>query len=69
MRSIQSILLIKLHAIHQENMSMKNIPPHTPHLNSKTGVYRGIHIFLIFGNRISEAYLTCIHNQCFEPKY
>ena len=34
--------------IHQENMSLKSIPPSTPLLYSKTGVYRGILIFLIF---------------------
>ena len=34
--------------IHQENMSVKCIPPHTPHLYSKTGVRRGIPIFLNF---------------------
>ena len=33
---------------HQENMSVKCIPPHTPLLFRKTGVYRGILIFLIF---------------------
>ena len=33
---------------HQENMSVKCLPPYTPLLYSKTGVYRGIPIFLIF---------------------
>ena len=33
---------------HQENMSVKCIPPNTPLLCSKTGVCRGIPIFLIF---------------------
>ena len=33
---------------HQENISMQYIPPHTPLLYSKTGVCRGIPIFLIF---------------------
>ena len=33
---------------HQENMSVKCIPPQTPLLYSKTGVCRGIPIFLIF---------------------
>ena len=32
---------------HEENMSMKSIPPHTPLLYSKTGVYMSIPIFLI----------------------
>ena len=36
------------HQSHKENMSVKCIPPHTPLLYSKTGVYRGIPIFLIF---------------------
>ena len=33
-------------------MSMKSIPPHTPLLYSKTGLYRGIPIFLIFFQNI-----------------
>ena len=33
---------------HQENMSVKCIPPLTPLLYRKTGVCRGIAIFLIF---------------------
>ena len=35
-------------SIHPDNMSMWFIPPCTPLLYSKTGVYRGIHYFLIF---------------------
>ena len=38
---------IDLH-IHQDNMSVYFIPPYIPLLQSKTGVYRGIHYFLIF---------------------
>ena len=34
--------------VHQENMSVKCLPPQTPLLYSKTGVRRGIPIFLIF---------------------
>ena len=34
--------------IHQENMSMKCVPPQTPLLYNKTGECRGIAIFLIF---------------------
>ena len=34
--------------IHQENMSVECLPPYTPLLYSKTGVCRGIPIFLIF---------------------
>ena len=49
-------------------------------LNSKIGVYRGIHYFLLLFfysktlivgtrlNRLSEAVLTCTHNLCFEQK-
>ena len=33
---------------HHANMSVKCTPPYTPLLYSKTGVYRGIHYFLIF---------------------
>ena len=49
--------------------------PYTPLVYSKTGVYRGIHYFLIFALKhrlcvlirtASEAVLTCIHNLCFE---
>ena len=36
---------------HQDNMSVKCIPPYTPLLYSKTGVYRGIHFFLIFSQK------------------
>ena len=43
-------------------------PPYTPLLYSKTGVYRGIHIFLIFALKHSVAVLTCTHNLCFEQK-
>ena len=33
---------------HHENKSVLRTPPYIPLLNSKTGVYRGIHYFLIF---------------------
>ena len=33
---------------HHENKSVYRTPPYTPILYSKTGVYRGIHFFLIF---------------------
>ena len=36
---------------HLKNMSMKYIPPHNPLLYSKTGVYGGIPIFLIFASK------------------
>ena len=35
------------HNLH-DNMSVLCIPPYTPLLYSKTGVYRGLHYFLIF---------------------
>ena len=38
----------QMHILHQDNMSVCFIPPYTPLLYSKTGVYRGIHYFLIF---------------------
>ena len=51
-------------------MSVCFIPPYTPLLYSKSGVYRGIHYFLIFAlKHTSEAVLTCTHNICFEQKY
>ena len=52
-----------------------NVHPLTPHfLYSKTGVYRGIHYFLIFALNyrlwvLVEAVLTCTHNICIEQKY
>ena len=59
-------------------MSVCFIPPYTPLLYSKTGVYRGIHYFLIFALKhilwvlvrtaSNEAVLTCTHNICFEQK-
>ena len=36
---------------HQDNMSVKCIPPYTPLLYSKTGECRGIPIFLIFASK------------------
>ena len=33
--------------IHQDNMSVCFIPPYTPLLYSKTGVYRGIHYMYV----------------------
>ena len=63
-------------ASHQDNMSVWFISPYIPLLYSKTGVYRGIHYFLIFfsktlivGTRyncLNEAFLTCTHNLCYE---
>ena len=48
-------------------------PPTTPLLYSKTGVYRGIHFFLIFALKHrfwvlvrTAAVLTCTHSQYFE---
>ena len=34
--------------LHQDNMPVCFIPPYTPLLYSKTGVYKGLHYFLIF---------------------
>ena len=57
-------------------MSMKCIAPYTliPLLYSKTEVYRGIPIFLIFDPNhklwvLGERVLTCTHNHCFELKH
>ena len=59
-------------------MSVCFIPPYTPLLYNKTGVYRGIHFFLFLLlniycgyslERLNEAVLTCTHNICFEQKY
>ena len=35
-------------SIHHADMSVQCIPPYIPLLYSETGVYRGIHFFLIF---------------------
>ena len=59
-------------------MSVCFIPPYTPLLYSKTGVYGGLHYFLIFTLKYIlcvlvrtafEAVLTCTRNICFEQKY
>ena len=42
------ICCLLLVSAHQDNMSVCFIPPYTPSLYSKTGVYRSIHYFLIF---------------------
>ena len=62
----------------QENMSVPCIHPYTPLLYSKTGVWRGIHIFLIFAPKHRlwilvrtaslRQFITCTHNLCFEQK-
>ena len=52
--------------LHQENMSVQCIPPYTPLLYSKTGVCRGIPIFLIFAPKHILWVLVCTHNLCFE---
>ena len=49
MKSLKSELLSLYQ--HQENMSLKCIPPYTPLSYSKTGVCRGIPIFLIFASK------------------
>ena len=61
--------------LHQDNMSMLYVPPYTPLLYSKTGVYSGRPIFVIFDpkHRVwvlvrGEAVLTCTHNLCFRQK-
>ena len=41
-------VLVMFSIFNQYNMSVCFIPPYTPLFCSKTGVYRGIHIFLIF---------------------
>ena len=66
---------VKVFQVHQENMSVKYIPLHTPFLHSKTGVYRGIPCFFLFLlQNIDSGYsleqprrglLTCTHNQRF----
>ena len=50
-------------------MSVCFIPPYTPLLYRKTGVYRGIHYFLFFALKHILWVLTCTHNICFEQKY
>ena len=40
------LVVIRGVRFNQDNMSVYCIPPYTPHLYSKTGVYRGIHFFL-----------------------
>ena len=52
------------------------LPPQTPLLYSKTGVYRGIHYFSYFCSKHrlwvlvrTASVLTSTHNLCFEQKY
>ena len=45
---------------HHGNKSVKCIPPYTPFLYSKTGVYRGIHFFLIFALKHRLWVLVCV---------
>ena len=40
--------LTKKTKVHQENMSMKQVPPQTSLLCSETGIYRGIHFLFFF---------------------
>ena len=47
-RSYTGKRCLSLDCTHEDNMSMCFIPPYTPLLYSKTGVYMGIHYFLIF---------------------
>ena len=59
---------------HQDYMSVCFISSYTPLFYSKTGVYRGIHYFLIFALKhklwvFVRTASTCTHNICFEPKY
>ena len=50
-----------------------NVDPLPPTSNSITGVYRGIHYFIIFTLKyrlwvLIEAVLTCTNDLCFEQK-
>ena len=49
-------------------MSVCFIPPCTPLLHSKTGVYRGMHYFLIFALKHMQWVLKCTHNIYFLSK-
>ena len=53
-----------VHSIHQENMSVKCVPPKTQLLYCKTGVCMVYPFFLFF----AEAVLTSTHNLCFGAK-
>ena len=46
--SVLSLSVVQIRFVfgHQDNMSMCFIPPYTPLLYGKTGVYRGLDIFL-----------------------
>ena len=60
---------------HLENMFMLCIVPFTLLLYTKTGVYRGIFILLIFDPKprlwvlVMKAVLTFTHNQCLERNH
>ena len=52
---------------HQDNKSVCFIPPYTPLLYSKTGVYRGVHYFLIFA--LKHRLWILVRTASFEQKY
>ena len=53
---IKFLWLDILFEMYQDNMSVCFIPPYTPLLYSKTGVYRGIHFFLFLLQNIDCGY-------------
>ena len=69
----KSIMFLGNNFVHQENMSVKYIPPHISLLYSKTGVCRGIPTFLVFDPKhrlwilIRTASARTLY-QCFEEK-
>ena len=70
--SLTTQLSLMMKKNHHANMSVQCRPPYTPLLFSETGVYRGIHFFLIFAlkHRLWVLVRTAsTHNLCFEQKY
>ena len=72
--SVLSLSVVQIRFVfgHQDNMSMCFIPPYTPLLYSKTGVYRGLDYFLIFALKHilwvhvrTASILTCTHQYMF----
>ena len=54
---------------HENNMSVQyTYTPLNSMFYSKTWVYRGIPVFLVFDPKYRLYVLTCTHNLCFEQK-
>ena len=65
----RSTLKYSKSSMHHENTPIYFLPPLTPLLYSKTGVYRDIHYFSYFCSKHTLWVLVRTHNLCFEQNY